>query len=73
MNMVPRWTPLLRYVLMLIAGWLVREGWIEAQLASDIANDPLAIEFFAGILVAVGTWVWYLWSKSRKALIEVLT
>lgn len=64
-------TPFVRYLLLFLAGMVQRGGLIPPELAKTMANDPAVVDLTASLLIAGGTLVWYLWSKSRKALKEV--
>lgn len=65
-------TPFIRYGLMLLAMAAVRGGWLPEETANEIASDPAVIELVAGIVIWAGTFLWYLYSKSRKALVEAI-
>ena len=61
-------TPFVRYALLIIAGMAVRGGWMPEAIATQMATDPALIEAVTGLLIGTGTTVWYLLSRSRKAL-----
>lgn len=63
-------TPFIRYALLILAGMASRGGWLPDHLSEEIANDPIVVEMVTGAVIALSTFVWYLWSKSRKALNE---
>lgn len=63
-------TPFVRYALLILAGMAARGGWLPEYLGEEIANDPIVVEVAVGAVVGLGTLIWYLWSKSRKALNE---
>lgn len=67
-----RYTPFIRYFLLLLAGWLAHGGWLPAHIGDEIANDPAVIELATSALIGLGTLIWYVWSRSRAALVEAL-
>jgi hypothetical protein len=69
---VAKWTPFVRYGLMILAGWLVRGGWMPEDVARDMAVDPLVLEAVSGAIVALGALAWYLYSAGRKAILAWL-
>lgn len=56
-----------RIALYVIAGWLVRGGWLPADMQSQFV-DPATVEAVTGVLVAVATLAWYWVSLARQAL-----
>ena len=68
-----RFTPFVRYALLILAGMAARGGWLPDHLGQDIANDPIVIEVVTGAVIGLGTLIWYLWSASRKALSAALS
>lgn len=70
---IAKWTPFIRYALMILSGLLVRGGWLPEDLAAQIAEDPAVIELATGAVVGLVGLGWYVWSKSRAALIEAVS
>ena len=64
-------TPFVRYALMILAGRLAAGGWMPPDVAAEIAYDPAVVEVATAGIVAIVTALWYLWSRSRKALIAM--
>lgn len=63
-------TPFVRLLLMAVSGFLVNRGIVDRDIAEEFATDPIVNELVIGVLMAVATFLWYLWSKSRAAVVE---
>lgn len=61
-------TPFVRYALIALSSYLVTKG-LSPELANEFTT-PDMIEAISGIVMAIGTIVWYLYSKSRTALVN---
>lgn len=61
-------TPFIRYALIALSSHLVSRGWMGAEDANSLANDPAVIELVVGLVMGAGTLAWYLYSRSRAAL-----
>lgn len=62
-------TVYVRIALYLLAGWLTAGGWIPEE-AQILFTDPAIVEMATGLIVGIGTLLWYIYSKARKALKE---
>lgn len=65
-------TPFIRVFLYVVSGALINRGLIDDETAMLIRDEPLLVEAITGGVMLAGGLVWYLWSKSRKALIEAV-
>ncbi len=59
--------PIIRIALFAIAGRLSAGGWLPPDIAAMIPS-PEIIEIAAGVVMAVGTFAWYWFSRARAAL-----
>lgn len=62
-------TAYVRIALYILSGFLIAGGWIPEE-AQVLFTDPQIIEMLSGIVVAVGSLVWYIFSEARKVLKE---
>lgn len=58
-----------RIALYALAGYAVQGGWMPQALADQL-TDPATVEVFTALILGAGTFIWYMFSKSRKALRE---
>ena len=65
---ISSFTPFIRYALIALSSHLVSSGWMGAEDADAIANDPAVLELVVGLLTGAATLLWYLYSRSRAAL-----
>lgn len=70
---VDKLVPFVRLSLMILAGYLSRSGYLDDTVVDEIVHNQMLLEAIAGGIIAVPTAAWYLWSKSRKALIEAVS
>ena len=58
--------PFIRYALIALSSYLVTSG-VNPEVAEGLTT-PEMLEAITGVLMAIGTVIWYLYSKSRAAL-----
>lgn len=64
------YTPYIRYLLILVLGYLVASDWIPQDFALLILNDPFLTQMTAEAAMGLSILFWYRYSESRKALLE---
>lgn len=72
MGKIAAYTPFARYALIILATKLVSGGWLPPEIAREIAYDPALVELLAGLMVYIGTGVWYYVSTAKRALDEAI-
>jgi len=65
-------TPFVRYALFALGMKMTEGDFLPPGIFEMIANDPEAVQALAGLGISIGTLAWYLFSTSRRALIEKL-
>ena len=68
MSIIHALTPLVRYLLLTLATWLVATGIVPQEVGDEIARNDAIFQAVMGVILWVLTWVWYFLSTSRKAL-----
>jgi len=58
--------PFIRYALIALSSYLITSG-VSPDLTEGLTT-PEMIEAISGVVMAIGTVIWYLYSKSRAAL-----
>lgn len=61
-----------RIGLYMISGRAVAGGWMPADLVPEFAS-PATAEAAVGIVIGLGTFLWYLASKARSTLKQAAT
>ena len=59
-------TPFIRYALIALSSYLVTRG-VSPDVAEGLTT-PEMLEAITGVLMAISTVIWYIYSKSRDAL-----
>lgn len=65
-------TVFVRIILWMVVGRLVAGGWIPEDLVGELTS-PAMVETAAAAALALGTSIWYFYSKAHKSLKQHFT
>jgi hypothetical protein len=61
-----------RYGLLIASTKLADGGWLPPEVSHLIAADPAMIELATGLALGAGTLLWFVYSKAKKAISEIV-